>query len=436
MGRSPNVRLAAGLFVMTILGVPRVTAAPAPSPPAAVVTALLSLASDGASANGDSFDPALSADGSTVAFTSVASNLTASGSAGVVNVFVRDGSGRTMQASDAPDGLAGDGDSGRPVLSGDGGVVAFDSFAGNLVSDDTNDVSDVFVRDLTSGRTSRISVDSAARQGNGDSFSPSISADGRFVAFASDATALVTGDHNRAGDVFVHDRRTGETSRVSVTSDGAQGNGHSFSPSISADGRFVAFVSEAANVVRGDTNGATDVFVHDRNSGRTTRVSVAFDGRQLNGDAYSPSISGDGRVVAFTTVAGNAAPADDNGASDVFVRDRQTGRTLLVSADGDGRLSDRGSFAPSLSGDGRFVAFVTDGALVGDDRNNTEDVFVFDLTAGALRRVSVASDGSEANQPSTGPAISGDAGAIAFGSLASNLVVADSNSARDVFWRK
>lgn len=433
MGRSP---LAAGFLVIMVLGIPRAPAAPAPSAPAGVVTALLSVASDGASTNGDSFDPALSVDGAAVAFTSVATNLTASGSAGVVNVFVRDRTGRTMQASDAPDGLAGDGDSGSPALSGDGGVVAFDSFATNLVSEDTNGVSDVFVRDLTSGRTSRVSVDSAGREGNGHSFSPSISADGHIVAFASDATALVTGDQNRAGDVFVHDRRTAQTSRVSATSDGASGNGDSFSPAISADGRFVAFVSNATNLVRGDTNGATDVFVHDRKAGRTSRVSVAFDGRQLHGDAYSPSISGDGGIVAFATVAGNATPADDNAASDVFVHDRNAGRTLLASAAQDGRISNRGSFAPALSADGRLVAFVTDGALVAEDRNNTEDVYVFDLTAGAVRRLSLASDGSEGNQPSTGPSISGDGGAIAFESLSSNLVAADSNLAKDVFWRK
>jgi Tol biopolymer transport system component len=431
MGRSPHVRLVAGLLVITALGIPGVMAAPA-----AVATTLLSVASDGASTNGDSFHPALSADGSTVAFASVATNLTGSGSAGVVNVFVRDRTGRTVQASDAPDGLAGDGDSGSPVLSGDGGVVAFDSFATNLVSGDTNGASDVFVRERTTGRTSRVSVNSAGVEANADSFSPSISADGGVVAFASDASGLVTGDHNRSGDVFVHDRRTGQTSRVSVASDGAQGNGDSFSPAISANGRFVAFVSGATNLVRGDTNGATDVFVHDRKTRRTTRVSVAFDGRQLNGDAYSPSISGDGRIVAFVTAAGNAAPADDNGASDVFVHDRQTGSTLLVSADDQGRLSDRGSFAPSLSADGRGVAFVTDAALVADDRNNTEDVFVFDLTAGVLRRVSVASDGREGSRPSTGPSISGDAGAVAFESLADNLVAADSNLAQDVFWRR
>lgn len=439
MGRSPNVRLAAGMLVITVVGIPGVLAAPLPvsaPQPAPVATALLSVASDGASGNGDSFDPALSADGSTVAFTSVATNLAPSGSAGVVNVFVRDGSGRTVQISVAPDGLAGDGDSGRPVLSGDGAVVAFDSFAGNLVSGDTNGASDVFVRDRASRRTTRISVDSAGAQGNGRSSSPSISADGRFVAFASDATALVPADHNRAGDVFVHDRRTGKTSRVSVASDGTSGNGESFSPSISANGRFVAFVSAATNLVRGDTNGTIDVFVHDREAGRTTRVSVASNGRQLNGDAYSPSISGDGRSVAFTTAAGDAVPADDNGASDAFVHDRQTRRTVLVSADRAGRPSDRGSFAPCLSADGRLVAFATAAALVPDDRNNTEDVFMLDLATGALRRVSVASDGTEGTQPSTAPSISGDAGAIAFESLANNLVVADSNLALDVFWRK
>jgi Tol biopolymer transport system component len=223
---------------------------------------------------------------------------------------------------------------------------------------------------------------------------------------------------------------------MSVASDGKPGNGASFSPQISGDGRFVAFVSEATNLVGGDTNGAADVFVHDRETGRTTRVSVASNGAPVNGDAFTPSISGDGRYVAFATDAGNLVPGDANHASDVFVHDRQTGRTVLVSAAGDGHPSDRGSFAPSLSADGRAVSFVTDGALLPDDTNHTEDVYVADLSTGALRRVSLASDGSEGDRPSTGPSISGDGTAVAFESLATNLVVPDTNTAEDVFWRR
>jgi Tol biopolymer transport system component len=432
MGNSSNRRLVSVVVVLTALGIPAVRAATTGAP---AVTVLLSAAPDGTAGNAESFDPALSADGSTVAFASLATNLAAGGAARVVNVFVRDArSGGTVRISQAPDGTGGDGDSTSPVLSGDGGVVAFDSFATNLVSGG-NGVSDVFVYDRGSRRTSRVSVNSAGAPGNGDSFSPSISADGRFVAFASEATGLVAGDHNRAGDVFVHDRRTGRTRLVSAASDGTAGNGESYSPSISADGRFVAFASEATNLVRGDTNGAVDIFVHDGETGRTTRVSVASDGRQVNGDVSSPSISGDGRYVAFSTTAANVAGFDDNGASDVFVHDRQTGRTVLASAGRDGHPSDRGSFAPSASADGRGVAFVTDGALVPDDTNHTEDIFVFDLPTGGLRRVSVGGDGVEGNRPSTGPSISGDAGTVAFESLATNLVAADSNAAEDVFWR-
>jgi len=163
---------------------------------------------------------------------------------------------------------------------------------------------------------------------------------------------------------------------------------------------------------------------------------VASDGTQVNGDSFTPSISGDGRFVAFTTDAGNVVAGDDNRASDVFVHDGQTGRTVLVSVASHGHPSARGNFAPCLSADGRTVAFVTDGPLVADDTNNSEDVYVADLATGGLRRVSVASDGTEGDGPSLGPALSGDGTAVAFESLASNLVVADSNAAEDVSWRR
>jgi Tol biopolymer transport system component len=175
------------------------------------------------------------------------------------------------------------------------------------------------------GTTTRVSVASNGAQGNGDSFSSSISADGRYVAFHSIASNLVSGDTNGAWDVFVHDRQSGQTTRVSAASNGAQGNGDSESPSISADGRYVAFSSDASNLVSGDTNGAWDVFVHDRQSGQTTRVSAASNGAQGNGDSESPSISADGRYVAFSSDASNLVSGDTNGAWDVFVHDRQSG---------------------------------------------------------------------------------------------------------------
>jgi Tol biopolymer transport system component len=442
MGPSPNRGLTVGIFVVTLLGTSAVRASPSspPTPATAAVTTLLSVASDGTHANADSFAARLSADGSTVAFSSLATNLAGPEPVqpvNVVNVFVRDQrTGRTVPISQAPNGAPANGDSGNAALSADGSVVAFESAASNLVLGDTNGAPDIFVYDRASGRTTRVSVDSSGAQANDGSYTPSISADGRFVAFASDASALVPGDHNRREDVFVHDRRTGRTILVSAASDGRPGNGNSYSPAISADGRYVAFASEATNLVRADTNGSTDIFVHDLQTGRTARVSVASDGAQANGDAFTPSISGDGRFVAFATDAGNLVPGDANGASDVFVHDAATGRTVLVSAPRGGGPSDRGSFSPALSADGRFVAFVTDGVLVADDTNNTEDVYVAALSSGALRRASVASDGTGGNGPSLAPSLDGDGSAVAFESLASNLVVADSNGAEDVFFHR
>ncbi|HEV7534200.1 MAG TPA: hypothetical protein VGP90_01120, partial [Acidimicrobiia bacterium] len=290
MGIAPNRGLTLGVLAVTFFGTSAVSAAP--PPPTSTATVLLSVATDGTRSNADSFAPALSSDGATVAFVSRATNLAGPEPVRAMNVFVHDPlKGQTTRISAAPGGAPADADSTSPVLSGDGSVVAFDSFADNLVAGDSNAASDVFVVDRASGRTARVSMASDGAQGNGGSFNPALSADGRYVAFASDATALVPGDHNRAGDVFVHDRQTGKTTLVSVTSDGKPANGDSFDPALSADGRFVAFVSDATNLVRGDTNGAADVFVHDRETGRTTRASLGSDGAQIDSDAFSPSIS-------------------------------------------------------------------------------------------------------------------------------------------------
>lgn len=430
MYRSLSRAFRTGILAVTFLGTSPVTAA---EPPAPHATGLLSMASDGTSGDGASLDPSLSADGSTVAFASLATNLSTGPPGGTLNVFVRHQlSGRTVRVSEAADGTAGNDHSTDPAVSGDGSVVAFQSFATNLVERDGNGASDVFVRDLTSGHISQVSVASDGTPGNADSFAPSVSADGRFVAFASEATGLVPGDRNRSEDVFVHDRTTRETIKVSVASDGKPGNGNSFAPSISADGRFVAFASEATNLVPRDTNGAIDVFVYDRETSRTSRVSVASDGAQAAADVFTPAISGDGRFVAFASVAANLVPGDVNRASDVFVNDRRAGRTVLVSRGADGGLSSRGSFAPVLSAAGGKVAFVTDGALVADDTNNTEDIYIFDLGTNDLHRESLASDGSQATRPSMGPSLSGDGAAVAFQSLAT-LDRADANGAVDVF---
>jgi Tol biopolymer transport system component len=395
----------------------------------------VSVASDGTQGNGASALPSISADGRYVAFLSGASNLVPGDTNGVDDVFVHDRlTGQTTRVSVASDGTEGNGHSESPSISADGRYVAFASYASNLVPGDTNGVMDVFVHDRLTGQTTRVSVASDGTQGNGESRYPSISADGRYVAFMSYASNLVPGDTNGVMDVFVHDRLTGQTTRVSVASDGTQGNGDSVSPSISADGRYVAFMSYAYNLVPGDTNGKADVFVHDRLTGQTTRVSVASDGTQGNDGSGGASISANGRYVAFVSGASNLVPGDTNGVDDVFVHDRLTGQTTRVSVASDGTQGNGDSWWPSISADGRYVAFMSWASnLVPGDTNGTWDVFVHDRLTGQTTRVSVASDGTEGNSDSIYPSISADGRYVAFQSWASNLIPRDTNGAWDVF---
>jgi Tol biopolymer transport system component len=398
-------------------------------------TTRVSVASDGAQGNSGSWCPSISADGRYVAFQSYASNLVPGDTNGVLDVFVHDRlTGQTTRVSVASDGTQGNGDSGCPSISADGRYVAFASLASNLVPGDTNGTWDVFVHDRLTGQTTRVSVASDGAQGNSGSWCPSISADGRYVAFQSYASNLVPGDTNGVLDVFVHDRLTGQTTRVSVASDGAQGNGDSECPSISADGRYVAFQSYASNLVPGDTNLVRDIFVHDRLTGQTTRVSVASDGTQGNDHSRFPSISADGRYVAFASLASNLVPGDTNGKQDIFVHDRLTGQTTRVSVASGGAQGNGDSEFPSISADGRYVAFQSYASnLVPGDTNLVPDIFVHDRLTGQTTRVSVASDGTQGDSYSFGSSISADGRYVAFASYASNLVPGDANGDIDVF---
>jgi Tol biopolymer transport system component len=409
-------------------------------------TERVSVDSAGNQGNSSSGSPALSADGRFVAFASYATNLVPGDTNGIDDVFVYDRqTGITERISVDSAGNEGNGSSRIPSISADGRFVAFFSYATNLVAGDTNGAPDVFVHDRLTGTTERVSVDSAGIQGDSSSWSPSLSADGRFVAFESYATHLVPGDTNLCSDgrttfpcndVFVHDRETGITERVSVDSAGTQGDGGSSNPAISADGRFVAFASGATNLVPEDTNGWGDVFVHDRETGTTQRVSVDSAGIQGNGSSTSPSISADGRFVAFGSGATNLVPGDTNGRGDVFVRDRGTGTTERVSVDSAGNQGNgsSGSGGPAISADGRFVAFGSGATnLVPGDTNLRDDVFVRDRGTGTTERVSVDSFARQGNGWSFDPAISADGRFVAFFSYATNLVPGDTNGVEDVF---
>jgi Tol biopolymer transport system component len=333
-------------------------------------------------------------------------------------------------------------------ISADGRWVVFSSGSAGLVVGDTNGRQDAFVRDRRTGRTARVSVSSGGRQATaardpfGGSVAEGISADGRFVVFRSDAANLVAGDSNRAQDIFVRDRKTGRTTRISVTNSGRQASGRSDFAAISPNGRYVAFSSDAPNLVAGDTNRAMDVFLRDRIKGTTQRVNLGGRGKQANGESEQPSISADGRYVAFQSNASNLVPGDTNGLSDVFVRDRKSGRTTRVSVDSRGRqgAGDRtrnGSNAPAISGDGRYVVFHSAASnLVSGDTNGVFDIFVHDLKTGTTERMSISSSGKQADAESLGPpVISADGHYVAFASLATNLVPGDKNDITDTFVR-
>ncbi len=417
------------LFVLASMVVPALAA------PGDIIR--ISVAPDGTQANGNSYNPSISADGRYVAFQSYAKNLVIGDTNERGDIFVYDRlTGQKKRISIASDGTQGNSDAYEPSISADGRYIAFYSAASNLVSGDTNGKWDIFVHDQVTGQTTRVSIASNGAQANYASLGPSISADGRYVAFYSNATNLVSGDTNNVLDIFVHDRVTGQTTRISVASNGAQGNSSSFNPSISADGRYVAFSSLASNLVNGDMNGARDIFVHDRVTGQTIRVSVASDGTQANGDSYTPSISADGRYIAFVSEANNLVSGDTNQAKDIFVHDRVTGQTIRVSVASNGVEANADSSMPAISITGRYVAFRSNASnLVSNDNNNWGDIFVHDIQTHQTVRVSVRADGTEGNSDSYSPSISGDGRFVVFDSYY-NFVNEDTDYYSDIFLRE
>jgi Tol biopolymer transport system component len=413
-------------------------------------TTRVNVASNGTQSNainGDIATPSLSAEGRYVAFSSLASNLVTGDTNRVGDVFVHDTVTRkTERVSVTSSGVQGNKLSGEfgPGLSADGRYAVFSSDATNLVAGDTNKARDVFIHDRLNHTTERLSIAVNGKQANADSpYTPSISADGRYVAFASDASNLVTADTNAMGDVFVYDRITRKTERVSVASNKVQGNNASgeFGLSLSADGRYVVFSSEASNLVAGDTNNARDVFVHDRKTHKTERVSVASGGKQGLAESTFSSISANGNYVAFVSNAANLVSGDTNKADDVFVYDRETHTTERVSLTSSGVQGNdfSGDTGLSLSASGRYVAFSSDATnLVSGDTNAIGDFFVHDRQTHKTERVSVASNGMQAISQAgnlSAPNLNADGRYAVFSSFATNLVAGDTNTGWDVFVR-
>lgn len=387
-----------------------------------------------------------------------------------VMLSITSGCGSSTQASDVPilkilsisrvstdsAGRQANGKSSYTIsVSKDGNYVAFSSEASNLVQEATNGKKDVFVKDTKSGSIINVSTDSSGNPGNGDSDHPSISADGRYVAFDSNATNLVPGDTNQCKhynsstgnydnwttncqDVFVKDTKTGSITRVSTDSSGRQANVVSTDPAISGDGRFVAFDSHG--LLPGDTDDWTEVYVKNIQTGVVTKVSTDISGKSGDGDSGQerPVISYDGRFVAFfAQTSGLVGKASEMG--DVFIKDTQTGAINRVNTTSAGVAAGGYSYGISISGDGRFVAFDSDSpGLISDKTNKCQfaspssggschDVYVKDMQTGMIKRISLSSSGTQGNDNSDDPAISGDGRYVAFRSNASNLVSGDTN---------
>jgi hypothetical protein len=395
-------------------------------------TRRLSVSATGVEADDMSRAPAFSADGRYLAFESFATNLVSGDTNGSSDIFVKTISTGAIRriTRNLSRAQAINGDSINASLSGNGGVVAFQSEATNLIGGDTNFSADIFVNfhTLLGFKTQRISLSSSGAQGNYESVDPAISSDGNIVAFSSYATNLVSGDTNGLWDVFVRNRSANTTGRVSAISGGGQANGDSGQPSVSADGRYVAFYSTATNMVSGDTNGVGDVFVRDRSLRTTERVSISSSEEEANGLSDSPSISGDGRFVAFRSQATNLVSGDTNDMDDIFVRDRTTGLTFRASVYSGMELSGDSS-EPAISKNGCCVAFLF------DDHSGLgiQQVWEYNILSHITSRMSVDASGVPADDTSYHPTISGTGNLVAFGSRATNLVGDDSNGVADIF---
>jgi Tol biopolymer transport system component len=405
---------------------------------AQATTTRVSVDSSGAEGvGGDSYRPSISGDGRYVAFESWCTNLVAGDTNGHSDIFVRDlVGGSTTRVNLGPSGAQAFGaDSHDPAISADGRHVAFDSGCANLVVTDANPYFDVFVRDVVNGTTTLVNVDSSGIQGaGGDSLYPAISADGRYVAFKSWCVNLVAADNNGHSDVFVRDLVSGVTTLASVDSNGVQQNNECSYLALSGDGRYVAFASTATNLVIGDTNTVYDIFLRDLLTGVTTRESVDSAGVQGNSNSAWPSISSDGRFLAFHSTATNLVTGDANGTWDIFVRDTHNGLTTRASVDSAGLPGNSSSTNPSISADGRFVSFRSSSSnLVSGDSNGWADVFVHDRLSGITTRASVSTSGAQSDNSSVFSTISNDGRYVALDSFATTLVAADTNQTQDVF---
>ena len=319
------------------------------------------------------------------------------------------------------------------TLSPDGRFSVFASAASNLVAGDTNFATDIFLRDRVAGTITRVSLASGGIEPNGGSGSPAISDSGRFVAFESVATNFAAGDFNGATDIFVIDRQTGVTTIVSVAGSGAIGDSDSVQPSISGDGSRIAFASVATNLVAGDTNGVQDVFVRNLVSNTTRLVSRVPAGALGNAPSGSPAVSGDGRFIAFESAATNLAPGATAAFSKILLLDLGSGGPVLISQSSTGIAADAASTKPSISADGNRIAFASSASNLATVNASTTNAFLRDRAAGTTSLVNALPNGTAANGTTTAVRLSNGGRYAALLSTSSNLTPGHSGTTADAF---
>jgi Tol biopolymer transport system component len=397
---------------------------------------LVSVSASGSQGNGyyGSSDASFSTSGRYVLFQSYADNLIPDDGNRAWDIFVKDlQSGSIECISTNATGAQANYSSSNAAFSNEGRYLVFESDATNLVTGDTNSRRDIFVKDVQTGAILRVSTDAVGAQGNQSSSNASFSVDGRYVVFESQASNLVLNDGNGVTDLFVKDLQSGEIRNISIDAAGVQGDRGSGAGSFSADGRYVVFQSDARNLVALDGNDATDIFLKDLQTDDLQLVSSDALGTPGNGSSTNASIAADGNRIVFESVASNLVAGDSNDSSDIFVKDLQSGAIERVSTGSDGTHGNGSSSSASLSADGRYLVFASLASnLVANDTNASSDIFVKDLVSGTLLRLSTNVGGSEGNAGSFGPRFSADGRSIIFSSDADNLVANDNNRQMDV----
>jgi Tol biopolymer transport system component len=396
----------------------------------------VSVTASGGEAQFGGSNASISANGMFVAFDSKSDDLVPGDQDGKYDVFVRDvARGKTIRASAAPSGDEPNLHYYSARISANGRWVTF--IAEPPVGGPTPPgFYAVYLRDLRTGALTRVTTGLGGAEPDGDSTLPSVSADGRYVAFRSDATNLVEGDTNGNSDVFVYDHRTRSIVRASTDSTGREAVlGASATPFISASGRYVAFASASGDLVEGDVNGSLDCFVKDLRTGRTTRVSLPDGGSgEANGTCTDPQVSSNGRWVVFRSVASNLVSVHTSIQHQVYLRDVKAQTTRRLSGPADDTDGNGRTLGLCITPNGRFVAFssLSDNLTAGDT-NQDYDVFVRDLRRGTLVRASVGPGGRELNGTSNFPSLSANGRTLAFHSAATNLADDDLNGSFDVF---